>query len=116
MTLIHHKMNDKVKSVFLELVNKKLTRYINNLSNLEKIKNNVISSKSDHNRSVKLNFDTKKLDVEIININKEITKLKNIEEKLHNEKFGFCVECGNLISIQRLILNPSTETCQNCNL
>jgi len=109
-------MNDKIKSVLLELVNKKLARYINNLSNLERIKNNSTYSRTDPNKTIKHNIDTKSLDLEIINVNNEITKLKNIADKLQNDKFGFCVECGNMLSIQRLILNPSTETCQNCNL
>lgn len=48
-------------------------------------------------------------------MNRENQVLKGIEFALKNfEEFGFCLECGEDISVKRLSINPAITTCIDC--
>ncbi len=44
-------------------------------------------------------------------------KLKNINlalERIDDEKFGICIQCGQPIPIQRLVIMPESSKCVRC--
>ena len=44
-------------------------------------------------------------------------KLKNISlalERIDDEKFGICIQCGQPIPIQRLVIMPESSKCVRC--
>lgn len=48
-------------------------------------------------------------------MNRETQVLSKVEFALKNfEEFGFCTDCGEEISIQRLEINPAITTCIDC--
>jgi RNA polymerase-binding transcription factor DksA len=108
-------MNDILKSVLHELVNKKLRRHVNNLSELQKIIDNKNHSETDNGKKQKQEIDHKRLNSEITQINIEIEKMENMIQNIYKDEFGLCSECGKSISFQRLILNPSLKTCFECS-
>jgi RNA polymerase-binding transcription factor DksA len=109
-------MNDKLKSVLFELVNKKLRRHINNLSDLQRIIDNKNHSESLKWKKQNHEIDHKRINIEITQINIEIEKLENMIKNIYEEEFGLCTQCGKSISFQRLILNPALKTCFECGI
>jgi DnaK suppressor protein len=46
--------------------------------------------------------------------NKFILKIKKALEKIEDQSFGVCEDCGEAIDIERLKLRPVTELCIGC--
>lgn len=109
-------MNDKLKSVLLELVNKKLMRYINNLLDLQRIIDDKNHSETRNGKKQNHETDVKRINIEITQINIEIEKLENMIKNIYKDEFGLCIQCGKSISFQRLILNPALKTCFECSI
>lgn len=107
-------MNNIQKTALIELADKKLLRYLNRLSTLESLESRQgpVSIKEKNRNQIN---DQTKLKAEIIDIKREIHKLRYIIDSLLDDGFGHCVSCGALISFQRLMLNPSIKTCASCN-
>jgi DnaK suppressor protein len=48
-------------------------------------------------------------------MNRENASLRKIEFAIKNfEEFGFCIDCGEDISLKRLSINPAITTCIDC--
>lgn len=45
---------------------------------------------------------------------KLIKKVKNVLERLNNDEYNICKECGDFISKERLDARPVTTLCINC--
>ena len=44
----------------------------------------------------------------------ERERLKAALKRLHTDEYGYCLECGEMISTKRLELNPATPLCIEC--
>lgn len=50
-------------------------------------------------------------------LNRRKTELKNIDqalERIENDDYGYCQECGEEIAVQRLEFNPTVTHCIHC--
>ncbi len=45
---------------------------------------------------------------------RKLTKLKVMQTKIDDEKFGLCTRCKNPIPVQRLLLMPQSSKCVRC--
>lgn len=41
-------------------------------------------------------------------------RIKAAMERMDEEEFGYCTECGEVIPLKRLRLDPTTPTCVSC--
>lgn len=44
----------------------------------------------------------------------EITRIKNALKRLAEDEYGYCVECGEDISVKRLEIDPAATHCIKC--
>ena len=44
----------------------------------------------------------------------EISRIKNALKRLDEDEYGFCVECGEDISVKRLEIDPAATHCIKC--
>ena len=44
----------------------------------------------------------------------ELERLRSALERIEVEDYGYCEDCGELISEGRLMLDPGAETCVHC--
>jgi RNA polymerase-binding transcription factor DksA len=111
--LLFCQMDEKNKSLIINLINKKLKRLETYLSALNILSDyDELNQKKENNPSGKNNSKTP--GNELTNLMDEISKLKLALESISNEDFGICSICNASIPVQRLILNPQAYSCSKC--
>lgn len=106
-------MDEKNKSLIINLINKKLERLESYLSALNILSDNAeLNQKKVYKTSGKNNNKTS--GKELTNLMDEVSKLKLTLESIKNEDFGICNICNASIPVQRLILNPQAYSCSKC--
>ena len=46
--------------------------------------------------------------------NAEISRLRSALQRIDDEEFGYCAECGDEIPLRRLEIDPGATLCVNC--
>jgi len=46
--------------------------------------------------------------------NAEIARLRSALQRIDDEEFGYCAECGDEIPLRRLEIDPGATLCVNC--
>jgi RNA polymerase-binding transcription factor DksA len=106
-------MDEKNKSLIINLINKKLKRLEYYLSALNIFSDyDELNQKKVNNTSGKNNSKTPAN--ELINLKDEVAKLNMVLESINNEDFGICSICNASIPVHRLILNPLAYSCPEC--
>jgi len=45
---------------------------------------------------------------------RDIARIRAAQDRLNDDEFGYCLECGDNIEFRRLELNPTVLTCISC--
>lgn len=83
----------------------------------EEIRNELVQSSEEFDIREADDINNILADVDTALVDKQINEMREIEmsEKYLMElEFGDCVDCGEEIGFERLIVNPSTQRCIEC--